>query len=429
MDYLLGLCIGTSSTKALITNIEGKIIASSFLEYQIDSPFPGWTEQNPNLWLESSIKVIRNILNISKVNPKDIISLGISGQMHTTVFLDENNNVIRPAPLWNDQRTFNECNYLLNNIGLKKILELTSNKPITSFSLPKILWLRNNEINNFKRLRKFCLSKDYVKLGLSGKLSTDPSDASGTLCFDVQNYRWSEDLFNMLKLDLSILPEVRPSSEFSASLSKEASRKTGLQQGLPILTGTADTAGEMLGNGISKDGDCLLILGTGGVLLNYHSKYYENDGNLDMFCYPDGKYYSLGVTLSSSASLIWALNKIGLDFTQIERKVDRDIKYLDFKNYIEKDKFSILEKQVKEILPGANGLIFLPYLTGERAPYSDPDARGVLFGLNMNHGKRHILRAVMEGVTFSQRDCYEIVKNKGFDSKNIVISGGGAKSE
>ncbi|MCL4415277.1 MAG: FGGY-family carbohydrate kinase, partial [Actinobacteria bacterium] len=203
----------------------------------------------------------------------------------------------------------------------------------------------------------------------------------------------------------------------------------GLPEGLPILTGTADTAGEMLGNGINSDGDCLIILGTGGVLLVYHSKHYKNDGSLDMFCFPDGRFYSLGVTLSSSASLMWSLNKIGLDLDIVERGIDRNIRYCDFKEYIEKNKFNILEEEANEVSPGANGLIFLPYLTGERAPYADPSARGVLFGLNLNHGKKHILRAVMEGVAFSQRDCYEIIRKKGFDIKNIVISGGGAKSK
>ena len=429
MNYLLGLCVGTSGTKAIITDIEGKVIDSSVLEYKINSPLPGWTEQDPDVWLESSVNVIKDILDKSNNNSKDIVSLGISGQMHSTVFLDNNNDVIRPAPLWNDRRTSSECNYLLNNIGVKKILELTSNKPLTSFSLPKILWLRNSEKGNFKRLRKICLSKDYVKLRLSRRLSTDPSDASGTLCFNVKNYTWSKDLFDELKLDISILPDVKPSDEFSAYISKEASIKTGLPEGLPILTGTADTAGEMLGNGISMDGDCLIILGTGGVVLIYHSKHYKNDGSLDMFCYPDGKFYSLGVTLSSSASLMWNLNNIGLDLKTIEKEIDKNMKYSDFKQYIEKKRFTILEKQVKEISPGAGGLIFLPYLTGERAPYADPDAKGVLYGLNLDHDRRHILRAVMEGVAFSQRDCYEIIKKRGFNIKNIVISGGGARNK
>ncbi|MCL4415278.1 MAG: FGGY family carbohydrate kinase [Actinobacteria bacterium] len=174
------------------------------------------------------LKAVKDLLDNGNINPKDIISLGISGQMHSTVFLDRNNDVIRPAPLWNDQRTFKECNYLLDNIGIKKMLELTSNKPLDAFSLPKILWLRNNEKENFKRLKKICLSKDYVKYRLSGKLNTDPSDASGTLCFDVKNYRWSKELFDELKLDISILPDVKPSGEFSACMSREGSIITGL---------------------------------------------------------------------------------------------------------------------------------------------------------------------------------------------------------
>ena len=349
--------------------------------------------------------------------------------MHSAVFLDKNNSVIRPAPLWNDQRTYKECEYLKNKIGLKTILELTSNKPTNSFTLTKVLWLKNNEAENFKKLKKFCLSKDYVKMRLSGSLSTDPSDASGTLCFDVKNHKWSEELFKSLDLDTSILPEVRNSGESSAFLSKEASEKTGLPSGLPILTGAGDTAAEMMGNGIDKDGDCLIILGTGGVILNYHSKHFKSDGKLDMFCYPDGKYYSLGVTLSSSASLMWSLDNVGFDLQTVGNKMDKDLKYSDFTKYIKKNKFQILDEHIKDIPPGAGGLIFLPYLAGERSPYFDPDARGVLFGLILSHNNKHILRSVMEGVAFSQRDCYEIIKKRGIKIKNIVITGGGSKND
>jgi xylulokinase len=185
----------------------------------------------------------------------------------------------------------------------------------------------------------------------------------------------------------------------------------------------------MLGNGINKDGDSLIVLGTGGVILVYHSKYYKNNGSLDMFCYPDGKFYSLGVTLSSSKSLMWSLDSIGLDLNKIEKGMDRNSRYLDFKEYIEKNKFSILTEAVREVNPGANGLIFLPYLIGERAPYNDPSAKGVLFGLSLVHDKKHILRSVLEGVAFSQRNCYEIIKKEEFDIKNIVISGGGANDK
>ena len=429
MNYLLGLCVGTSGIKTLITDTSGKIIDTSTVEYSVISPKPGWTEQDPDLWFESSIEAIKDLVGKSNINVKDIVSLGISGQMHSTVFLDKSNKVIRPAPLWNDQRSFKECQYLIDNIGVEKILEWTSNKPINSFSLLKVLWLKNNERENFKALKKICLSKDYIKLRLSGKLSTDPSDASGTLCFDVKRFTWSKDLLDELKLDISIFPEVRPSGEFSASISKEASMKTGLTEGLPIITGVADTAGEMLGNGISSDGGALIILGTGGVILTYHSKHYKNNGSLDMFCFPDGKYYSLGVTLSSAASIIWGLNNIGLDLKKTEENMRSDIKFLDFKEYVEKNKFAILEESAREIPPGSGGLIFLPYLTGERAPYSDPNAKGVLFGLSLKHDKRHILRAIMEGVAFSQRDCYEIIKKNGFIIKRIVITGGGAKNK
>jgi len=429
MKYLLGICIGTSNTKAILTNVEGKIISSSVVDYKFERPFPGWTEQNPDLWFKSTVSVIKDILEKSDICPKDILSLGLSGQMHSTVFLGNDNRVIRPAPLWNDQRTKKECEFLLKYIGLEKILKLTSNKPLTSFSLPKLLWLRNNEHSNYKNLKKICLSKDFVKLKLSGKLSTDPSDASGTLCFDVKNHKWSDELFNELKLNIDILPDVIPSGKFSANISKDGSEITGLPEGLPILTGTGDTAGEMLGNGICKEGDCQIILGTGGVVLIYHSDYYPKSGKLDEFCFPDGKFYSLGVTLSSSASLTWGLNNIGLNLDLVMHKLDKNINYYELSRVMEKNKYHILTDQTKRVNPGSDGLIFLPYLAGERAPYSDPSAKGVFFGLNFSHNRGHMLRSIMEGVAFSHKDCFQIVEKRGFNIKNIIISGGGAKDD
>ncbi len=429
MNYLMGLCVGTSSIKALLANTKGKVIGTSEVKYSIDSPHPGWTEQKPETWFNSSVKAVRDILDFSAINPDDIISLGVSGQAHSTVFLDKEYKVIRPAPLWNDQRTIDECRELKEIIGEKEILKLTSNNVTTSFSLTKILWLRNNEPENFKKLAWICLSKDYIKLKLSGKLSTDPSDAATTLCYDVKNYRWSTELMDRLKLDPLILPEVEPSDKFSAKISKKASFETGLPEGLPILTGATDTSGEMLGNGVYRDGQALVILGTGGVFLVYHSNYYKSKGILDMFRYPDGKYYSLGVTLSSSASMMWGLNNLGLDLKSTEKKVAKNIKHLDFKKYVDSNKFKILDSEISGILPGSNGLIFLPYLAGERAPHADPDAQGVLFGLNLQHDKRYILRSIMEGVAFSQRDCIEVVKKEGFKIEEIIISGGGAKNK
>ena len=429
MNYLMGLCIGTSSTKGIIADIEGKIISSSLSDYKINAPNPGWTEQDPGLWLEHSVKVIKDLLKKSEIDPLKILCMGITGQMHSGVFLDGRNNVIRPAPLWNDQRTFLECEQLIKSIGLDKMLKMTSNKPTTAYTLPKILWLRKNEPGNFKKLRKFCLSKDYIKLKFSGNLSTDPSDASATLCFDVKKCKWSQELMDLLGLDSSILPEVKGSGYIDSFLSKEASKMTGLPAGLPVLTGAGDAAAEMLGNGIGKDGDCLIILGTGGVILNYHSNHYQSDGSLDMFSYPDGSYFTLGVTLSSSASLMWGLDSLGFNICSVDKNMGRDLKFAGLKQYIEKNKFKILDEQVNDIPAGSGGLIFLPYLAGERAPYSDPDARGVLFGLKLGHDKRHVFKSIMEGVAFSQRDCYEIIKRRGLKIKNIVITGGGSKND
>jgi xylulokinase len=427
--YLLGICIGTSSVKALLTNTSGKVICSSEITYEMSMPKPGWTEQEPDLWVKSSIKAIRDLLNKSNIKKNNLICIGISGQMHSTVFLDGRKNVIRPALLWNDQRTSKECEFLVKSIGYKKIIKLTSNKPINSFSLPKILWLRNNEENNFGKLKKFCLAKDYLKLIFSGDISTDPSDASGTLCFDVENNRWSKELLGELDLDYSILPNIKPSIEFGGFLSKPMSELLGLQAGVPIITGVADTAGEMIGNGIKEDGEAIVKLGTGGDLLVYSSKFIKNDGVFDLFSFPGGGFYTVQVTLSTAASLNWVLNNIGFDYEEIYKNSDKNMRYLDLKKYIENKKFALLEQEVEKTPLGAGGLIFLPYLIGERSPYFDPKARGALIGINLNTRKRNILRSVLEGIAFAQRDCYEILKEKKFEINKIIISGGGAKSE
>ncbi|MHB1346535.1 MAG: xylulokinase [Candidatus Humimicrobiaceae bacterium] len=427
--FILGLCVGTSSAKALITDSKGNVICSSEIQYGIDSPFSLWTEQNPEVWFESSTKVIADVINKSKLDKNDFICMGISGQMHSTVFLDSDNNVIRPAILWNDQRTTNECRYLLENIGLKKILEMTSNRPINSFSLPKILWLKNNENQNYKKLKKFCLSKDYIKLKFSGVLSTDPSDASGTLCYDLKNGIWSRDILKEVSINPGILPDITPSAEISGFLSKDMAEITGLPKDLPIITGVADTAGEMIGNNINKNGDCLIKLGTGGDILVYNENYIENDGSFDLFKYPYKGFYTIQVTLSAAASQNWALNKMGLDYKSFFNDVDEGISFLDLKKQINSNKYQYIEDQIAKIRPGSNGLLFLPYMNGERSPYSDPNAKGTIIGLNLNTSRDEIFRSVLEGVGFSIKDCHKLLLDKGYHIDRMVISGGGAKSE
>jgi xylulokinase len=426
--YILGLCIGTSSAKALMTDMEGNVRSSSEVLYGIDSPLASWTEQDPQVWFESSVQAIKDLLCKYPAGKEDFLCLGISGQMHSTVFLDRDNTVIRPAILWNDQRTTAECKYLLENIGLKKILEFTSNRPINSFSLPKILWLKNNEYENFKRLRKFCLSKDYIKLRFSGALSTDPSDASGTLCYDLKNGTWSEDMVKEAGLNADILPDITPSIEFSGFLSKEMAQVTGLPSGLPIITGVADTAGEMIGNNIHQNGDCLVKLGTGGDLLVYNEDYIKNDGSFDLFKYPGNGFYVIQVTLSATSSQNWALHNIGLDQDTLSESMGKEMRPPDLQNQTDRTRYAYIEEQIAKIEPGANGLLFLPYMIGERSPYFDPDAKGALIGLHLNSSKNEIFRSVLEGVCFSLRDCYQLLMDKGYKTNKIIVSGGGAKS-
>jgi len=426
--FLLGICIGTSSTKALLVNTKGKIKGSSEIAYNTNYPFPNWAEQEPKTWLNSTIEVIKDLVGKSKINIKNILCIGFSGQMHSIVLLDRNNKVIRPSILWNDQRSIKECNYLSNTIGMENILKYTSNRPLNSFSLPKILWVKNNEPENFKKIRKFCLAKDYIKYMFSDVLSTDETDASGTLCFDVKKGKWSRSLLTKLGLNLSLMPDVEQSGNFSGILSRRMADMLNLPAGIPILAGVADTAGEMIGNGVINNGDCLVKLGTGGDLLVYLDQYLVNDGSFDLFRYPGRGFCSEQVVISLTASLNWGLDKLGLNFNIMDKNFDSNMSYLDYKKYIDNNKYDLLEKKIKEVPIGGSGLIFLPYLIGERSPHCDSKAKGALIGLNLKTNKNHIIRSIMEGTAFAQRDCYEVFKRKDIRINKLIISGGGSKS-
>ncbi len=398
------------------------------MAYNTSHPLSYWSEQEPKTWLYNTIEVIKDLVGKSKINTKNILCIGLSGQMHSIVLLDRKNEVIRPSILWNDQRSIKECNYLLNTIGTKNILKYTSNRPLNSFSLPKILWVRNNEPENFKKIRKFCLAKDYIKYMFSDVLSTDETDASGTLCFDVKNGKWSVELLKELGLSLSIMPDVEPSGNLSGILSKRMAKILNLPADIPILTGVADTTGEMIGNGVINNGDCLVKLGTGGDLLVYSDQYLANDGSFDLFRYPTGGFCFEQVVISLTSSLNWGLDKLGLDFNIMDKSIDSTMSYLNYKEYIDNNKYDLLEKYISKIPIGGNGIIFLPYLIGERSPYYDPKAKGALIGLNLKTNKNHVIRSIMEGVAFAQRDCYEVLKKKGIKINKLVISGGGSNS-
>jgi xylulokinase len=417
MKYLIGMDVGTSSTRAIIVDETGKLIASATKEYPLITPRPGWAEQNPDDWWNASVEVIKKCLENSKIFPGDVAGIGPSGQMHGSVFLDSCGNVIRPALLWCDQRTQKQCDEIYSIFGYDSYIKLAYNRALTGFTSPKILWLRENEPDNYRKIFKILLPKDYIRYKLSGVYATEVSDASGTGLLDIKNRKWSEELLAGLEIDRTLLPDVFESFEVTAKISREASLMTGLLEGTPIVGGAGDQAGGAVGSGIVESGLISDSLGTSGVVFSYSDQpVYDKEGRLHCFCHAvPGKWHLMGVTLSAAGSLKWYCDNFGP--SESIRKEFPDLK-----------KYKLLDIQAERVGCGSDGLIFLPYLSGERTPYADPHARGVFFGISYVHGQDHFVRAILEGVAFSQYDCLRLMNEAGIRSDKVVVFGGGASS-
>jgi xylulokinase len=417
-DVFLGVDVGTSGTKTLAIESSGKILATANAEYPVDYPKPGWSEQNPEDWWRASVATIQQVLRDGKIDPKSVKGVGLSGQMHGSVFLDAINQVVRPALLWNDNRTTDEINEIEERAGGRaELLRMAANPALTGFTAPKILWLRNKEPHRFKDVRTVLLPKDYVRFRLIGEHATEVSDASGTLLLDVANRTWSTELLGKLDLDPSLMPKCYESFEVSGTLTAEAAKATGLNAGTPVVGGGGDQAAGAVGNGIVRSGIISATLGTSGVVFA-HSDQMQVDphGRLHTFCHAvPGKWHQMGVMLSAGGSLQWYRNQ----FAQSEVA---EAKRLG------KDPYELLSAAAEAAPVGSEGLVFLPYLTGERTPHADPCARGAWIGLNPRHGKAHLIRSIMEGVSFGMRDSLELVKGLGVPIEQIRASGGGARS-
>jgi xylulokinase len=417
MSYLIGMDIGTSSTRAIIIDEEGKLIASATGEYPLITPKPGWAEQNPEDWWKASIKVIKEVIETSKISPEDVAGIGPSGQMHGSVFLDRDGNVLRPALLWCDQRTQKQCDEIYDIFGYDGFIKLSYNKALTGFTAPKILWLRENEPQNYKKIYKILLPKDYIRFKLSGAYATEVSDGSGTILMDIAARTWSDEILSGLEINKSLLPDLYESPEITSKVSAEAAQLTGLLEGTPIVGGAGDQAGGAVGSGIVTPGLISDYIGTSGVVFSYsEDATYDSEGRLHSFCHAvPGKWHLMGVTLAAAGSLKWYGDNFGPSKQIME-------KYPDKKSY------KLLDLQAENVAPGSDGLIFLPYLSGERTPYADPDARGVFFGISYIHGQDHFVRSILEGVAFSQFDCLSLMREVGITSDKVVLFGGGARS-
>ncbi len=402
--YFVGIDLGTTSVKILAADETGKVVRSVTREYPLSMPRPLWSEQDPEDWWTQTLAGLKELGEA--LDPKEIKAISFSGQMHGMVTLDAEDQVVRPAILWNDQRTVKECAYLNEEIGQKLISQWTGNLALTGFTAPKILWLKANEPDNFARVRKFMLPKDYLAYKLSGVFATDYSDASGTLYLDVKNKKWSDDMLSLLGIREEQLPALHESFGIIGTVRTDLAEELGLSQAVQVVIGGGDQAVAAIGGGVVSPGDCSVSLGTSGVVFTATDRFYVDECNsLHSFCHANGKYHLMGVTLAAAASLKWWVE-------EVQKSADYD---------------GLIAEAVEA--PVEDTLFFQPYLMGERTPHNDPNCRGTFIGLNMLHERKHMTRAVMEGVAFSLRDTFEIIREMGIPVTGISISGGGSSSQ
>ncbi len=416
MAYTIGIDIGTSGTKSLLIDPDGNIIAEASAAYEVSMPKPMWTEQDPEDWWNATVKTVRAVVKQGRAKPSDVKAIGLSGQMHGSVFLDKAGKVIRPALLWNDQRTAAECDEITRLAGgREELIRMVANPALTGFTAPKILWLRNNEPKKFERLKHVLLPKDEIRRRLTGELATDASDASGMLLLDVRKRDWSDELLGKLGLDRSMLAKVYESEDVTGSLRPDIAEKLGLTTDCKVVAGAGDCAAGAIGNGIVKTGIATTSLGTSGVVfVHCDQPQYDKQGRLHTFCHAvRGKWHMMGVTLSAAGSLQWFVERVCPELMARRGA----------------DPYQTINMEAAEVPAGSEGLLFLPYLAGERTPHADPFARGAFVGLTSKHTRGHMARAVMEGVAMSLRECLEIIKQLDVPVREMRVSGGGAKSQ
>ena len=418
MPYLIGVDIGTSGTKTIIIDEKGKVLAHALKEYPLSSPRPQWSEQNPIDWWTASYSTIKSVMEKSGVDPKEVKGVGLSGQMHGSVFLDASNSVLRPALLWNDQRTQAECDWITETVGSEKVIDLISNPVLTGFTAGKIIWLRNNEPEIYSKVKKVLLPKDFVRLKLTGEFATEVSDASGTALFNVKKRIWSEEMLGLIGIPLDWMPRCYESFEISGRITDEASKLTGLLPGTPVVGGGGDQAAGAVGNGIVETGILSSTVGTSGVVFAFSDEpRVDPQMRLHTFCHAvPGKWHMMGVMLSAGGSLQWYRDTICLPEKALA-------------NALGKDPYELICDEAARVPAGSEGLIFLPYLTGERSPYPDANARGVMFGLTRRTERNHMARAVLEGVAYGLYDSLKVMEELGLPISQVRASGGGARSE
>jgi xylulokinase len=418
MAYLLGIDIGTSGTKTLICDARGVVLATAMAEHPISSPKPGWSEQDPLDWWQATISATKNVLKKAKLKGEAISAIGLSGQMHGSVFLGDGHKPLRPALLWNDQRTAEQCREIESKAGGREaLIELVANPALTGFTAPKILWVREKEPRVYEKTRHILLPKDYIRYRLTGEYATEVSDASGTLLLDVQNRVWSDTLLGLLQIDKALLPRMHESQEVTGTLSREGATALGLKPGTPVVGGAGDQAAGAVGNGIVTSGIISATLGTSGVFFAHSDQPVRDPrGRVHTMCHAvPGKWCVFGCMLSAGGSFQWLRNQLGQP--EIAEAKKKKI-----------DPYELLVARAEKAPAGCEGLFFLPYLTGERCPHPDPTASGAWIGLTSRTTRDMLIRSVLEGVTYGMRDALEIIRGMGIPASQIRASGGGARS-
>jgi xylulokinase len=406
---LLGIDVGTGGTRAVILSETGKLLASATHEHPaFTSPQLGWAEQDPRDWWRAAGGAIKEALQKTGLTGEDISCIGLAGQMHGAVLLDENNQVLRPALIWCDQRTQAQCDWLNETIGAQRIIELTCNPALTNFTLTKLLWVRQHEPETWKRFRRVLLPKDYVRFRLTGEQAIDMADASGTLMLDVAHRRWSEAMMSAAGLPLSCLPRLFESPEVCSRISAEGAAATGLKVGTSVVAGAGDQAGGAVGMGIVRPGSVSATIGTSGVVFAATDHpAMDAQGRVHTFCHAiPQQWHVMGVTQAAGLSLRWFRDLLGSGVSYAE-----------------------LTSEAGKVPSGSAGVLWAPYLMGERTPYLDPKARGALVGFTASHTRGHVVRAILEGVAFSLKDTFTLFEGMQVPVSSIRLGGGGARSE
>jgi xylulokinase len=408
MGHVLGIDVSTTATKAVLVDEQGAVQATGMAEYPTSVPQPRWSEQDPSLWWAGTTSAIQAVLASSSVPAEDVVAVGLTGQMHGAVLLDSANTILRPAILWNDQRTDAECDLIRAVIGPERLIQVTGNDALTGFTAPKLVWVRDHEPDVWRRVAHVLLPKDYVRLQLTGDHAVDKADGAGTLLFDLARRDWSAEVLSALEIDPGWMPVTHEGPEITGTLTDAAASATGLRRGTPVVAGGGDQAANAVGVGVVSEGTVALSVGTSGVVFAATSEpRIERHGRVHAFCHAvPGRWHMMSVMLSAAGSLRWFRDALapGTDF-------------------------DALIAPAAEVPAGSEGLYFLPYLTGERSPHPDPFARGAFVGLTVTHDRRHLVRAVLEGVAYGLRDGLELMIAAGVPPPaQVRASGGGTAS-